>query len=725
MLETGKSNDDTVESDDSDADDDIAAANAAFQAEREASREQQRREREAKRFKAEHTSSAQPPSASTSSSSKPGPSGEATPTEPAVAGGLKLGGLMIDRAQLERERLARQAAKEASKPAASLPHRQQPTTTPSAPASPSLPTRVANHPLQTASTPPSDAAGEYFLDGELRHVALTIGTSNSARTFSPRKVFGDPSQIRLLIISSFVWDEEWISTFLPQPEEVPTVRICRPPGYDAERMTKSGKLQPIGSGEVLCYPQMDGKRGSEHMKFAWIFYKTGRLRVAIMTANMVDYDWEQIENTVFVQDFLEKKKSGSLKGKEAELPDFPAQFVWLFAHLKVPKALKFLAEHHPFGSRIPIQHSDTSFADLSKYDWSRVQVRIVMSVAGVYKGFDKMVQFGSCRLGKVIAEEAWTPSKGERLVAEYQGSSLGSYSTDFMNNFYQTISGHSLDYISRQPKAAAWPPIKVIFPSLATVDASRLGRNGGGTMFSGKSFSEKTSSLFHDANSKRGGVLMHTKMLIGLFEPSSSLFSPSKNGKRKADELEDDKSSYGGWIYVGSHNFSPSAWGTVNYKNKPPTLNISNYELGIVFPLPRSNASAIADTIAPHKRPARPYGKNDVPWVGSRRLAPLTPSHRTSTCPGNQPQGPQPYPLSTCVSHTMHRSMNTVCSNRRPRRSPCPSSCPSLGPSYPWAGSTCPSPSSSASQSRRSSRPTRHRAHPESRTAAQSPWSTR
>ena len=27
-----------------------------------------------------------------------------------------------------------------------------------------------------------------------------------------------------------------------------------------------------------------------------IFYKTGRLRVAIMTANMVPYDWDWIEN---------------------------------------------------------------------------------------------------------------------------------------------------------------------------------------------------------------------------------------------------------------------------------------------------------------------------------------------------------------------------------------------------------------------------------------------
>jgi len=50
---------------------------------------------------------------------------------------------------------------------------------------------------------------------------------------------------------------------------------------------------------------------SAHMKFFWvsllillgvgkadvqIFYKTGRVRVVISTANMVDYDWNWIEN---------------------------------------------------------------------------------------------------------------------------------------------------------------------------------------------------------------------------------------------------------------------------------------------------------------------------------------------------------------------------------------------------------------------------------------------
>lgn len=80
-------------------------------------------------------------------------------------------------------------------------------------------------------------------------------------------------------------------------------------------------------------------------------------------------------------------------------------------------------------------------------------------------------------------------------------------------------------------------------------------------MFSSSSFTDKTKHMFHDANSKRGGVLMHAKVLIALFEPAPSPLgaSASSSGKRKADEL-DEGEGVGGWAYVGSHNFSPSAW---------------------------------------------------------------------------------------------------------------------------------------------------------------------
>jgi hypothetical protein len=40
---------------------------------------------------------------------------------------------------------------------------------------------------------PSDAAGEYYLDGEMRHTSLTLGSRNDERTFSPQQVYGPVS----------------------------------------------------------------------------------------------------------------------------------------------------------------------------------------------------------------------------------------------------------------------------------------------------------------------------------------------------------------------------------------------------------------------------------------------------------------------------------------------------------------------------------------------------
>lgn len=141
----------------------------------------------------------------------------ATPTEPAPAQGLRLGGLMVDRAQLERERLARQAARagacgpstagasstagpSSSNAAASSSTAQASSANAQASSSrvtsshtPSQSVRLSNHPVQSTGPFPRDAAGEYYPDGELRHVSLKIGSDSGARTFSPQDVFGGVS----------------------------------------------------------------------------------------------------------------------------------------------------------------------------------------------------------------------------------------------------------------------------------------------------------------------------------------------------------------------------------------------------------------------------------------------------------------------------------------------------------------------------------------------------
>lgn len=256
-----------MEDDDSDAE--IERANARYQASREASRERQRREREQKR-KGSGDSVSQPPSKAASSAGTPAP-------EVASAPSVGLSALGIDRAQLERERLARQAKRSqsgSSQPEAGPSQPKQPrSSNPGNPGSHTTSARLPNHPLQSKGPFPTDAAGEYYLDGELRHVALQIGNPTTERTFSPQNVFGKVSstrggadrqrdQISLVITSSFCWDPEWIESFMPLPEDCPTIRVLRPPvHHDGEYRQMRGKLRPLGNGEIQVYPAMEGRFG--------------------------------------------------------------------------------------------------------------------------------------------------------------------------------------------------------------------------------------------------------------------------------------------------------------------------------------------------------------------------------------------------------------------------------------------------------------------------------
>ena len=137
-------------------------------------------------------------------------------------------------------------------------------------------------------------------------------------------------------------------------------------------------------------------------------------------------------------------------------------------------------------------------------------------------------------------------------------------------------------------------------------------------------------------------------MLVAIFEPSSSTFgsSPVKSPKPAPAELsgsetEDEEPALPppprptvkgkekaiappratGWMYMGSHNWTPSAWGNCSIKKDgTPTINTANYELGIVFPLRSSDPQKEADKLATWKRPARKYTKEDRPWIQSEHL---------------------------------------------------------------------------------------------------------
>ncbi|RWW88860.1 hypothetical protein BHE74_00002247 [Ensete ventricosum] len=79
-----------------------------------------------------------------------------------------------------------------------------------------------------------------------------------------------------------------------------------------------------------------------------------------------------------------------------------------------------------------------------------------------------------------------------------------------------------------------------------------------------------------------------------------------------------------GWIYIGSHNFSPAAWGNTllsSSESKAPKLHICNYELGIVLIVPPPDLSVtdgrnrfnLDDFVLPFVMPAPEYQDGDRP----------------------------------------------------------------------------------------------------------------
>lgn len=101
--------------------------------------------------------------------------------------------------------------------------------------------------------------------------------------------------------------------------------------------------------------------------------------------------------------------------------------------------------------------------------------------------------------------------------------------------------------------------------------------------------------------------------------------------QRRFQSKAADSSSFG-WVYCGSHNFSPAAWGRPisnpfatkangeargnSVMQRPTHLHICNYELGIIFIVPPSDnekGASLDDIVLPFVVPAPKYKPRDRP----------------------------------------------------------------------------------------------------------------
>ncbi|KIY69520.1 phospholipase D/nuclease [Cylindrobasidium torrendii FP15055 ss-10] len=488
---------------------------------------------------------------------------------------------------------------------------------------------VAAPPPKRATPSSSKPTDPLFFEGELRPTAVSGGEPrlDGKPTFRLSEVLGNKSDISFAILSSYASDIAWMHGFFEHG--TPVIFVDQPD------QGKSFEIQMkyVLPGWIRLTPKLHGPYGCQHMKYMVLFYNTGRMRVVVSSANLIPIDWSILENVVWLQDL--PPRASAIPHDPKATDDFAAVLQRILKYMGVGDALAILRTEHP---KLPLE----SINDLRRrWDFSKVKAHLIPSLAGKHEGWPTVIQTGHTRLMKAIMDMKLGSRPGD-LSLEYQGSSIGLYSKSWLNEFYNSALGRSGEDLLKNKARYRDKPvagkISIVYPSRTTVRASKRGEPGGGTMFCKRAYWAKLNEMgsnvgMFDSKSKAGPVLMHTKMILGLLkqeeedEGEEEEFEVGKVDARAKARLQEKRSQKGknrekekplGWAYIGSHNFTPSAWGTLSGSAFNPALSIKNYELGIVFPI---NSEAELERITLWERPLRKYGSGDVPWIQEESLA--------------------------------------------------------------------------------------------------------
>ncbi|KAJ6134180.1 hypothetical protein N7523_000502 [Penicillium sp. IBT 18751x] len=397
--------------------------------------------------------------------------------------------------------------------------------------------------------------------------------------------------LELAVLSSFLWDMEWLFTKM---DTFNTRFILIMHAKEESTRIQYQEETASMSNLRLCFPPMEGQINCMHSKLMMLFHPT-YLRIAIPTANLTSTDWGEnnlLENTVFVIDL---PKKGAESGPDKDLkPPFYEELVYF---------LKASTLH------------DNIIKKLENFDFSKTaRYAFVHTIGGAHNSEQAWRRTGYPGLGRAVTNLGLQTS--EPVDVAYVTSSLGSLNDNFVRAMHYACKGDDglSEYILRTQKSPfmaqtdddnrrtmleasardEWKErLRVYFPSDLTVRTAHAHpQNTAGTIcfqrkwWNGASFPRGILRDCEGARDKR--ILMHNKLIF---------VWPQKDIIR-------DNTKCTAWVYVGSANFSESAWGRLvkDRTTKEVRLNCRNWECGVIVPV-----------IHPHEGNSQPKSTSDTP----------------------------------------------------------------------------------------------------------------
>lgn len=259
------------------------------------------------------------------------------------------------------------------------------------------------------------------------------------------------------------------------------------------------------------------------------------------------------------------------------------------------------------------------------YDYSTVKVHLITSVPGICSG-TKAERHGILRLRRVVKQlDLKLPEKDseKKLQVEICTASVGNLSAKWLNGFYDCALGK--DTLQTHDGARVVPKLKLFYPTFQDVKnadqiAQDAASNIGCHTRPWESAPREVKSIFHHYESKDRGKLFHQKLILA-YNPQDSTQLPY-------------------YAYVGSANFSQSAWGALEHDKRGNELTsdkkltkLSNFECGVLIPghlitdLLEDETGSWQNGIIPHNQTAAAYDLpkdkawNDYRWTKDYREA--------------------------------------------------------------------------------------------------------
>lgn len=246
---------------------------------------------------------------------------------------------------------------------------------------------------------------------------------------------------------------------------------------------------------------------------------------------------------------------------------------------------------------------------------------LVTSVPGVCAG-PKAEKHGLLRLRRVVQEQKLSlPAKKSegKLRLEVCAASIGNLSAKWLDGFYDCALGE--ENISCTRDTYGVPDMELFYPTVEDVKSSLpsaqdAASNIGCHTRPWDAAANEIKHMFHHYESKDRGRLFHQKLIMAY------------------DARDDARAEQPYYVYLGSANLSPSAWGALEQdksklKNKQTCetklVKMSNFECGVMVPghliqgLLEPGTKSWRDGIVPYVQSAKRYDLSvDRPWNDPR-----------------------------------------------------------------------------------------------------------